>query len=215
MGGNDPEDRLNEPGWRDYLEDKPPQYDGVDRLVLGLTTEDRADRGKQREKRRARDVWHRVLAAYLVRTNGATLDSMTGQFGWFNLRLSRRETVDLIDSAKARPKASYFPRDRLHGVRAPDAGGGCPLDRHRRQSTGIWRAVGCVRHSTIGSYRAAVIPWGLLSRDSRGARRQSSRARAVVDPLRQARFHGALRFREDGRYSKIIPILRAVAGTGG
>jgi Phage integrase family len=83
---------------------KPEPYAGLDRLLLGLPTEDHGDRCKRREKRRARDVWHRILAAHLVRTNGATLDSMAGQFGWFELRLTRRETVDLIDSAKAAPK---------------------------------------------------------------------------------------------------------------
>lgn len=102
MALDQPNDRHEEPGWRDYLEGEPgTAYEGEDRLRLALGL---GDERNLKEIRAARDVWHRVLAAYLIRANGATLDSMERKFGWFELRLTRRETIDLIRSAKAAPK---------------------------------------------------------------------------------------------------------------
>jgi hypothetical protein len=89
VGRDDPNDRLEGPGWRDHLVDRPEPFAGDDRLLLG-----------ERKHKAARTPWHRVLAGYLDEWDGGTVDSLAGDMGWFNLRLTRQEVRNLIDSAK-------------------------------------------------------------------------------------------------------------------
>jgi hypothetical protein len=85
---------MEEAGWRDYLLGDPPveHFSGEDRLLLS---------GPSRAG--ARRVWHQVLTYYLGNYSGGSVDSMAGNMGWFELRLTRQETRDLFDSAKGAP----------------------------------------------------------------------------------------------------------------
>jgi hypothetical protein len=103
-----PADRFNEPGWRDYLRENPPSYGETDdriRLFVDVSQQsgERRREADYRRVRRARNVWHRILAAYLGRVNGASLDDLTGKLGWFDLQATRQEVVDVIESAKVAP----------------------------------------------------------------------------------------------------------------
>ena len=86
MGRNDSDDRINGPGWRDWIKTAEGlPWEGEDRLDL-------ADEA-------ARRVWHGALAQRLRVKRGEAFDHMIGRVGWLQLRLTEHELEDLINSA--------------------------------------------------------------------------------------------------------------------
>lgn len=83
------EDRTNGPGFADRLRgvsDAP--YAGEDGLRL--------------DRESARSVWTRVLSDNIKQHGGrCCADERAGRMGWFHLRLTCRETMDLFSAAEA------------------------------------------------------------------------------------------------------------------
>jgi hypothetical protein len=52
-----------------------------------------------RQNREARAVWHAALANYLRRRNARSVNAMVGKFGWFHLKLTRKEMIQVVRSA--------------------------------------------------------------------------------------------------------------------
>jgi hypothetical protein len=100
------EDHREEPGWRDYLGDGPPVYDGKDELPL-----------RERQHQGARRTWHQVLTWYMTTYSGDSVNTLAGNLGWFELRLTHHETSDLFRAAKGDPKN---PIELLSGQSSDD-----------------------------------------------------------------------------------------------
>lgn len=87
------EDSREGPGWADYLQGAREPFEGRNGLPLG-----------EKQHLRARRVWHQALTWYMSTYGGDSVNTLAGNMGWFELRLTFQETDDLFESAAGDPK---------------------------------------------------------------------------------------------------------------
>jgi hypothetical protein len=117
MRRDDPDDRIEGPGWRDRLTDASENvtpWPGDDHLLLR----------DARDHHKARRPWRGALCAHLKRHDGCTMEELTATFEWFHLRLTKNEIDDLVTCART---------EELIKLEDPSTGYAQPLSESERR----------------------------------------------------------------------------------
>jgi len=132
----------------------------------GLNLEPAGSAAKRNVVKRAKRLFHAALVEYLDSFGSPTVDEITGGFGWFHLRLTEHEVVQLVNSAQMsghveripdyvdaagnQVVGKYRPTDKGLNLRGPRGAG--VLDDVRAAAIAVGKLVG--GRSGIGGKRS-------------------------------------------------------------